>query len=207
LIALGGTEPTMQWMTATIHALAPLSEKLSVWGGLQYAAARALLALTNGGNELMIFGQAVSGLWGSVKVWLFVAIGLTAICLLVTPKRLLPLKRTAALLLVLLPCSYVLVGSVLGTRLWVHHFSVLVPLAYLIVAVVAAHIIQQEPRHAATAVALICAIVFSLGNIHQGNNFYRRLTETGGVGKASNALTTVPSTRSPNGAFSCHLHY
>jgi hypothetical protein len=39
--------------------------------------------------------------------------------------------------------------------------------------------------------ATACAIVFLAGNLHQANNFHRKLDQTGGTGMTSNAMTRL----------------
>ncbi|MEW6342886.1 MAG: glycosyltransferase family 39 protein [Pseudomonadota bacterium] len=177
--ALGGFPQAIEWLRHATQDLAPLSSKLSAWASLKYTLSAAYLAITNAGNEFMIFGQSVGGIWGTIKAGGFIAVFLVAIALL---------KRERRFLVFLLPISYLIFGIILGSRLWAHHFSVLVPVAYLLLAMTLAEVIKSR---SSIWIATACALVFFAGNLHQGDNFYRKLRLTGGTNLTTAATTTL----------------
>ena len=176
--ALGGLNQAADWLRNAIHALAPTSSKQGVWESIQYMATLAYEALTNVGNEAMIFNQPVSGIWAPIKVAILVAFAAIAV---------IRIPRSRAMLLALLPISYLIAASFFGHRLWVHHLSVMVALAYLLLAIVLGEL-SGGGRRASIAI-LLCAAVFAAGNMHQANNFHRVLSDTGGTRMTTDALT------------------
>ncbi|MGY0713998.1 glycosyltransferase family 39 protein [Azospirillum argentinense] len=184
IIAAGGVSQAIETMRQAIGGLAPMSSKLSFWGNLNHVLQMAILAVTNVGNELMIFNEGIGGRWSGIKVWMFVGVFVGAALLVAVRFR----HRPALLLAVLLPPSYIGVASVFGSRLWVHHLSVLVPIGYLLIAVAFGGIVRG--RLAAVAAVAVAAVMV-VGNVRQASHFHERLAATGGVGKASNALSRL----------------
>lgn len=178
--ALGGISQALDTVRQGVTGLAPMSSSLSPWESARHVVELARLAATNTGNELMIFGEEITGRWGGIKTWLFSA----AFVLAAVRLR----HRPALLLAVLLPVSYLAVATIFGSRLWVHHFSVLVPVGYLLVAVAAGDLMRG--RWTAT-VAIAGTALLLATNLHQSAAFHDKLTETGGTGKASDALTRL----------------
>lgn len=177
--ALGGLSNTLMWLNETVQSLAPFSSKLGIWASLTGSWERALLALTNAGNELMLFGEVLDGGWSRGRSLALVAIALMA---------LLTCLRWRLLSVALLPVTYVAVAAVFGNRLWAHHYVVLVPLVYLVLAVA----LGQLPLRKMTAfVVAIGASIILIGNLHQANRFHARLNETGGTRMASNATSQL----------------
>lgn len=175
--ALGGPSNALAWLNETVRTLAPFSSKLGLSESLTGVWDRSLLALTNAGNELMLFGEVLGGGWSRGKAFAFVAITLLAA---------LACHRWRALCVALLPLAYVAVAAFFGSRLWAHHFVVLVPLSYLVLAVAIGLLPLRKP--AAIGIAIVAGF-FVVGNLHQSNRFHERLNETGGARMASNALS------------------
>ncbi|MGE8363281.1 MULTISPECIES: glycosyltransferase family 39 protein [unclassified Cupriavidus] len=199
IIALGGVTETLDFLRSATRNLSPFSSKLGFLGNVRYALEVGKLALANGGNELMIFGEAVSGgRWPVVRLALFcfaVLMALLFLCLRTAASGVTALTKLNRLL-VLLPICYFAVASLLGQRLWAHHFSVLTPLAYLII-VIAIHggwtwiaSRQVNLRLIQGPVLTAIGILLITGNLVQQSKFFGQLEKTGGSGRASNALTT-----------------
>lgn len=177
--AQGDLHGALAWLQAATRGLAPLSSHLSLLDSLRYTSQIAWFALSDAGNESMLFGRSVSGVWAVIKVATIVAI---ILAFLVRG------KETQTKLLILMPASYFCVAAIFGSRLWAHHFSTLVPVAYLLLAAAAAEFLSGN-KHRLLVFGV--AIVFVAGNLHQGNNFYRALEATGGVGKTTDALSRL----------------
>ncbi|MDD5333703.1 MAG: GtrA family protein [Rhodoferax sp.] len=202
MVALGGLEPTWQWLTKTIADLAPLSSKLTVWESLSNSFRNARYALQNTGNELMIFSESPGALWPQIKVWALAA------CLLWVAawrfkSRPDPAKATSpnslSILtpgqLVWLPVCYFGISLLLGNRIWIHHFAVLLPLLYIMAALTLQSLLQKPaswlcPSYLGHGVLALTAAM-AVANLHQQSDFFHRLEQTGGVGKMSNAINRM----------------
>ena len=190
-VARGGIEPGIQWLKAAVTHLSPLSSKLTLAASIETTFSNWLLAMNNGGNELMIFGStnATPGL--AVKTFALFA-GLAAalaFSLFVIARR---HPNSVPGLLALLPVSYFFLAAILGNRLWVHHFSLMVPLLYLILAVLLNRVVIHIPKTlVGRGIATTLGLSLIVCNLHQQNWFFAHLNSTGGVAKASNALSTL----------------
>jgi hypothetical protein len=180
VVGMHGWSPALNWIRAAVGGLAPMSSHLSVVEGLRYTAFAAWLAMTNAGNEIMIFGRQVSAGWGEVKVGVFCLIFITL---------LFRIKKSRDVLLLILPVSYVLIAATLGNRLWAHHFIVLLPIAYLLLTLSLGALLNGGKIH--SIVVIFIAVIFFAGNLYQANMFHRELDLTGGVKMYSSALTRL----------------
>ncbi|ALL64352.1 glycosyl transferase family protein [Paraburkholderia caribensis MBA4] len=178
-LRLGGVHEALEWIAGATRNLAPLSSKLSPIDSIQYTIQTAYYGLTNVGNEFMIFGTSQQSWWVKVKVAFFIIVALVA---------LIRLRRSKAVLLLVLPVSYVAVAALLGNRLWVHHFSVLVPIFYLLCVAVFGELTRTSVSRA--AIIAVCVLV-AAGNIWQSSAFYRELEITGGTNRATSALSDL----------------
>lgn len=202
-ISLGGVGPTLQWIEQTARGLAPMSSSLSVLDAAGNVLRNVIYAATNAGNELMIFGAALPQTWWhSTKLVLLPALLLVA--LLTGPVgrgQASPAVTGDGLIrpvhVAWMPVCFLLVALPLGNRLWIHHFSILVPLLYLCAGLAVAF----TPRLAKSQVLAGLAALTVLVNLHQQGAFFARLEQTGGAGKMSNALGLLAeeSLRAPAG--------
>lgn len=195
---VGGIGAALQTIGVALHNYKPLSSNLTFFGALVYPVKMARVAMTNIGNEAMIFRQASGGIWPEIRVAAFSAIFLFGLILLLFRPKLRSKESLLALLLVILPCSYLLAAALFGNRLGAHHFIVLTPLSYLLCGVIIGKIASLARNQAGGKagfyfwwVGLAAAAVLVTANLWQQNAFFTRLEQTGGVGKASNALTTL----------------
>jgi len=179
VLRLGGLHETLQWITGATRALSPLSSKLSLADSLRYTLQTAYYGLSNAGNGIMLVGAAQEGWWVKLKVAFFIVVSVFA---------LVRLPRSRSMLLVTLPISYVTVAALLGNRLWVHHFSVLVPVFYLLSAVVLGEVLR---KNSARWGVIIGCIFFAAANIWQSSIFHRELEITGGANRATSALNDL----------------
>lgn len=176
MLKLGGLNHFIGWMEGAFHGLVPFASKLSLVQRIQYALKMSSLAISNGGNRIMIFGGYVPSIWPDIKIGVFV------LALLFVLSR---IRRGGKYLFALLPISYISCSLVFGSRLWAHHYSVLVPLAYLILIIALADLISK--RNGLVG-AILFTGAFAFFNIAQCNSFFNELNRTGGIGKYSNAL-------------------
>jgi hypothetical protein len=179
MIALGGPNGTWIWLNETVTSLAPLSSTLTASDRVAWAGRMAFLALSNGGNELMIFGVLLADVWSEAKAYVLVAA--TVIAALAALHR-------PALRLAWLPISFVALAAVLGSRLWVHHYIVVLPLAYAALGAVFARL--PTGKAAASAIMAATALLLAV-NLHHGNRFHQELNRTGGARMASDAMTIM----------------
>jgi len=197
-VALGGPREVLAFLAGMAQGLAPLSSKLSLVESYEYAFSMARLAMTNGGNELMIFGDPIEiGLWPTVKFGAF----LTGIALAIFWGGLKFCKLAArwsrgTRLVVYLPCSYYIFSGILGNRLWAHHYSVMTPLFYLLCAVLCyegygklrALELGQKYKLSKRAAFILGGAAIVICNLIQQGSFFQQLAETGGKGKMSSSL-------------------
>ena len=190
-LKLHGIDATIAFIRGLLGALHPFESSGTNEGNLLYAWHMAKLAITNHGNDAMIFGQVLPSFWGAVKFYVFAA------CLLVLSvwclgSLALRRKPPPATLLSLLPLSYLLVASLFGHRLWAHHFCVLVPFVYLLPLALLVSLRTRQARkpfeHALLGVA---AIAWLIGNLTQQVAFHERLARSGGEGLSTSALTQL----------------
>ena len=197
---LGGFTPFFEWLPTALAGLDPLAENRGYFAGLFTALTHARGALLNSGNELMLLGQARPT--DGILVWLLVNLVALAACALALALRWRSglSGRQGYLWLAAMPVCYILVAAILGSRLWLHHFSVLVAFAYIVLALALheIHLLAQNRFATRRAVAVakpmcfaLLASVMLIANISEQNKFFERLVETGGVGYASNASTAL----------------
>lgn len=192
IIKLHGFSSTLAFIQRMIGLLHPLEGSGTDSGNLLYAWQMARLAITNDGNDAMIFGHSLPSWWGEAKFYVFVAcmLALLACCLIHWLAR----RRSPPWALIgLLPLSYLLVASLLGSRLWAHHFCVLVPFAYLLPISLLANLIPRPRmnRLMQAATVSIAGIGCALGNASQQYAFHENLIRSGGEGMSTFALTQM----------------
>lgn len=201
MLALGGPRALLEFLRDAGGHLSPFSSRLSLIDGYAYALQIARVALANGGNEAMIFGGAATSQWwpswrlggGAVLVVLGLLLSLFV------GRAPADVRERLNRWMCLLPCSYLLAGGLLGQRLWAHHFSVLVAFVYLLLALALATILRDRRAGAkrgammrlGNLLVIACLTLLVLGNLGQQRQFYARLEQTGGVHRASSALTDL----------------
>jgi hypothetical protein len=199
-IALGGLEEGLQWIRNALTGLSPMSSKLSVFNGVSFSFENLRHALTNEGNEAMIFSSSIGNAWASLKASFFIGVLAFSVAWSFASRWMDGVWRVSTWLVIAIG-SYMLAAGFLGNRLWVHHFSIFVPLMYLLAAVVACEVQQhveskgwisvKKRSNYLSAVALsLCAGVLVF-NFAQQQKFFEKLDATGGVGRASNALSVL----------------
>lgn len=200
ITALGGLAPALEWLANTSEGLAPMSSELPLLQRLVNAWNVLVITLQNAGNELMIFGAAEQGAWAIRKTRLLV---LAPLLLAVSGFIHLAMQRTRAATappangllahwhVALLPISFFAISLIFGDRLWSHHYSSLIPIVYVALFVALWQLRNVLPAALPrwTGVALVAAFV--VGNLHQQQAFFERLTATGGKGYFSNALNRL----------------
>jgi len=197
IIALGGPSQALEWLHQSLAGLAPLSSKLSFVESVMNVIRNASYALQNTGNELMIFGASLGSRFSELKAY-----GLAAGTLLVLFKpdsgqiRLQMFtsgqsKISGAFILphqlVWFPVAFMLVSLAFGSRIWIHHFSILIPLCYLCT------VLGFSRWYVGNLKKFIAVLLLLVGfvNIHQQSIFFDRLEAKGGIGKMSNAQSRL----------------
>jgi hypothetical protein len=191
-LKLHGITPTLAFIHSLLTSLHPFASSGASDGNLLYSWHMTRMAITNDGNDAMIFGHALPSLWGGAKFYLLV------ICTLVMSLWVfacLLLRRAIALWALpgLLPLSYWLFASLFGHRLWVHHFCVLVPFVYLLPTLILGQLFEASKSRATPriAVASLACLGCVTGNALQQSDFHQVLARTGGEGMSTQALTQL----------------
>jgi len=197
IIALGGLYQSIEWISQSLVVLAPLSSKLSFLESLFNSLRNAYYALQNTGNELMIFGDSLGNIFTESKALCLVlgTVLLTFLPLKIKTRQQLPMQpdRNEQLKLVLphqlgwFLFAFMLISLAFGSRISIHHFSILVPLLYLL-AIAGYSSWFNGPL---TSLVLVMLLAVGSLNFYQQAVFFNRLEETGGVGKMSNAQTQL----------------
>jgi 4-amino-4-deoxy-L-arabinose transferase-like glycosyltransferase len=214
-IALGGIGQFLDCVKNGIHTLEPLSSKLTLLEGYRNSFSLVKLAITNGGNELMIFGDYITaGFWSNAKFEIFIAIIFFLIIFwLFTIKKEKNVVTNSYFPLVFLPCSFVFFSGVLGQRLWVHHYALMTPLLYLVAAqlfyfgyklLFAKCTNSRHEKLWQLFVAGVCTFVL-FANFFQQNSFFRQLDKIGGIGKFSNSITILADEAMSNPSSTVYL--
>ena len=194
-LALGGIHPMMESLQAGLTTLQPMQAGGSVTRNLVEVFDFARFAVSDRENELMALGTALGSTWGTIKFGMlcFCSIALFAGLLANLARR-----RGAIidLMMGMLPISFLCVSAVFGSRLGAHHFSVLVPLMYVLTALLVARVIVQPLRKrgsptVARAAIVVLTVSAVIANFCQQQAYLNELNRTGGARRSSSALTTL----------------
>lgn len=191
-MALGGVTPLLEWIQSALGGLQPTAGSDTYLDGLKSALSNVKLALSGGGNELMMINEQVSA--DFVLFRLLLAIIALSGCLVVAwlDWRSAPRLARAMLVVGVLPVAYVLAAAVFGSRLWMHHFTVLVALQYLAIGLFVAWLTQRlKALQPVRLLGLVLAVGLLVTNFVQQNRVHERLVHTGGVGMSTDALPAL----------------
>ncbi|MCD6048170.1 MAG: glycosyl transferase family protein [Gammaproteobacteria bacterium] len=152
-----------------------------------------LLALTNAGNELLIFAKQNILFLEEPKVFaLIILLGLGLIAGGFNKKN--P-QNTNCWFFILLPISFFIFAALFATRLWAHHYSVLLPFFYIELAIASFFMWQLAYTinfiNIVKRSLIVIASLLILLNLVQQQCFFTYLNATGGVKKYSNALNLM----------------
>lgn len=224
--AVGGVSQGLQWIHNQVVGLAPLASDLTLWGRVTNSIRNTVYAAENIANELMIFGAAAPDPWVNVKSQVLLGLVALALAQAVYARRWLGARpQLSGQQLVWLPVCYFVATIALGNRLWIHHFGMLLPLAYLVAAIGLQtalawaarhwHPTQSASRLVLTLVLLPVAVMAVLGNLGQQDRFFQRLESTVAWARCRTRSivwpvtpwsgTTSACTFSPSGDFPCPL--
>ncbi|WP_156358040.1 glycosyltransferase family 39 protein [Stenotrophomonas sp. Leaf70] len=191
-VAVGGVGPFIEWMRNSLGALKPTEGSVSYLAGLGSAWSNGRMGLAGTGNELMMLNEQVSA---SLIGWRTGLAGLaTVICVLGAWVDWRANPRLARILLAsaALPVSYVLCAGWFGSRLWVHHFTVLVAVSYLLLGLATYWLVARLPdRRWLKGIGVAILGVLLTVNVVQQNRVHAGLVATGGVGMSTDALTAM----------------
>ena len=206
IFKFGRLKLALAWLKDAVFGMGILSAQQTLWEKFNYALSMIHLALSNNGNVAMIFSYSQSydelvgnGFVGNAKLYLFyTALALGVVFAVRSYKSQRVGINSIGPQLVIFPLSYFFFAMLLGSRLWAHHFSVFVPLFYLLGAIVVNEIYQFiKPclaRVGSAQVEIPIGLVIGLllfTNFHQQQVFFGHLDKTGGTGKATSALTQL----------------
>jgi hypothetical protein len=187
-----GLEPTLEFVRGMLGQLKPFDTGDVSGTRVQYAWELIRLATSDSANERMIFGESTSGAWVEAKAWALVTTVLLLLVLSVvglTKKD----ERLPQVLPALMPLSFVLVASFFGHRLWAHHFSVLVPFVYLLLALSLHRMLSafELPGYREQILVGASLAVVVAGNLLQQASFQEKLVVTGGRGRSTDMITQL----------------
>lgn len=205
VIKLKGLEPTLAFMHYMLGQLHPFNASGASGNNLAFAWNMVRLAVTDQGNEAMMFGQPLESTWSWIKYGCLL-ISLAATTALLMFRLIRRDQRLVRTLPALLPWSFLGVASFFGERLWAHHFCVLVPFIYLLGALLLLECLDAlraspRTRKMIIGAALCVCVAF---NLVQQATFHEELARTGGTGKMPEALNTLAEearTSSPQVAY------
>jgi Dolichyl-phosphate-mannose-protein mannosyltransferase len=199
-IKLGGLGEFLKFVGGSVGQLDPLASGQGGLERIRYVIDIAGLALSGVGNELMFFGDAaykrpLSNV--ALTYALLIGSGLNLL-LAISHKNTCQTGRLQYALWGLLPLSYLGTASLLGDRLWAHHFSILLPLFYVSMALLMTQVLSllgldQARRPTAIYRMLVVAILLPLISINliRDSQLLSYMQATGGKGKMSSALTQL----------------
>ncbi|MCD6048171.1 MAG: glycosyl transferase family protein [Gammaproteobacteria bacterium] len=185
-----------QFLTAifnTAHVLQPLSHRLGLIESWQHGFHLLISALTNSGNESLMFKHTGITFLENGKIYCLITLLIFGLLLGLIAKKTSEDKN--CWFFILLPISFFTFATLFGARLGVHHYSVLIPFFYIELAIAAFFIWRLA---AATSLAnltnkilIIVASLLILLNITQQQCFFNYLDATGGIYRYSNALNLM----------------
>lgn len=192
---LGGWSPFFQWLGEALGNVKPMEGNAGWMAGVLAALTHTQNALAGIGNELMMTGEAQSGAYVRWRS-LLLAVAMIACALAAVAWRGQRRRAFVVACIGVLPLSYVLLAGFFGPRLWVHHFTVLVPIAYVVLgmAIAQAFELRAKPRIVAPWVGGASIAVLLALNLVQQQRVHDRLVATGGAGMSSDALTVLART-------------
>lgn len=192
ILKLHGIAPTMALVRSLLTQLHPFAGGGDDEGSLPYVFRMAHLAVTNGGNDAVIFGHDLPSGWGEAK-FIFLVIGTLLFSLCALGCLVFRRQRPLWALVGLLPLSYVLAAALFGHRLWAHHFCVLVPFVYLFLALVLANLFEMTSTTGRLRITAVGIVLFGCvtANAMQQKTFHQALAYSGGEGLSTQALTTL----------------
>ncbi|MFK2878771.1 glycosyltransferase family 39 protein [Rhodanobacter hydrolyticus] len=193
LQAFGGFAEFRAGMSNAVTNLHPVEQASTLIDRAQAVVQFAQMAMSDNENTIMAFEHSIPNTWGTFKPHLFV--GVIAVLIGVWFYGFARRRETAnATQLAWLPVSFIGVAAVaFGGRLGPHHFSVMIPLLYLLLVVLLAgalqHVDKEGRWHKGLALAVL--VVVSGANLAQQQGYMHMLQKTGGVGRSSSALTAM----------------
>jgi hypothetical protein len=209
--ALIGVSPILLgWllMTVTVGSLTTVLDLTSSYGGFDARTdplARLLgavelwaLAFSGEGADYMMLGDTVALRLPVLKESVILWVPLAILALAEVTRRSSPALRLLAFLAIGCPMLY---GLVLGSRLWVQHFTVVVPMVYCFAAIAFGHVIigwrgSRALSYAVTGIMLALVAV----NANAFREVVQRLEVTGGVALYSDAVNHLASDASADDA-------
>lgn len=194
-VALGGVGPLIEWMRNMLGVLGPTVGRETYGQGLGHVLGYALWGLAGLGNEHMVIGEAVSFPLAGWRTGL-VALA-EAVCLLGAWREWTQRPKLARALLggAALPVAYIGLAAGFGSRLDVHHFTVLVAVGYLLLGLAACWLAIWLPQGRwLNGTAAVLAVSLFVVNGAQQNRVHARLVATGGVGMSTDALPALART-------------
>lgn len=196
-VAFGEVGQVIEWLSGAVTGIAPLSSKQTIIDRFANAFGLLTNALNNVGNESMIFDESFVEGYAKTKIFIMYTLISAGIVLVLADLKQQG-RGSIARQMVALPLSYFFVAALLGDRLWIHHYSALVPAIYLVCGIVVNELYRLIPAKAIAekpvlyeSPLIVLGILLACLNIQQQQSFFQCLEYTGGVGKSSSAMTLM----------------
>jgi hypothetical protein len=189
-VALGGYDKFVSFVLTAAAGLNPTASDAGLWSRLVFSGWMTDLALSNVGNELMIFSTPLveRSHW---RGWVFLSVNAILLGQGIYNKLCGQSFVNVRTFPVMIVISYLAMTLLFGNRLWVHHFSIMVPLFYLLATVMLSPITSWTARsYRFLAPILLAGGILAVNLSHQAI-FFAGLDRTGGVGRASSAMTRM----------------
>ncbi len=193
-VDVGGVGPFIEWMHNAVTGLKPTQGSSSYLQGLSSAFDNARLALSGGGNELMMTGTVVSSGWPTWRAAVLAVAGVVCVGGALRERHENPPMAAVLLASAALPVVFIAVAAWFGSRMWAHHFTVLVTLGYVLVGM-AASWLHLRLRRSGTRIlggaGVLLAGLWLAGNLAQQQQVHHRLAATGGSGMSTDAMSAM----------------
>jgi hypothetical protein len=195
-IRLGGVTNGLDWIANFLHAIEHQNSSRSLAERISWSYELFKLAMINAGNEYMIFDYGIMNLWASRKLDAFIFITLSGVLLIHWQKfgrKLVSHDLIHSDQLVWLIFSFFLCITIFEKQVWIHHFSSLLPLFYLITGLMFGYMLKQLHPRLTRFLLFGTMTLLVAANISQQGRFFEELELTGGRGKWSDSINKLAS--------------
>ena len=184
--ALGGISNFTQYLSQSIQGLDILRPNESLDGRFELFFHYGHATITSVGPTSMMFQRTMAGWMPHLKLGLL--LGLPLLGLIGTKYQ--KISTTALPVIAGFVLGFLILVITFGTRIWLHHFTALLPLLYGAVAITLEQGSQSIAKsHCSPKLAFTLLLPLMMMNGIDTQNILRNLRATGGIGLYSDALS------------------